>query len=37
MNLIKVDQEKCTRCGLYAAVCQGILGMRFVPERNMNH
>jgi nitroreductase/NAD-dependent dihydropyrimidine dehydrogenase PreA subunit len=27
MNLIQVDQGKCTRCGTCAAVCQGILGM----------
>jgi len=27
MNLIKVDQEKCTRCGLCVAVCRGVLGV----------
>jgi nitroreductase/NAD-dependent dihydropyrimidine dehydrogenase PreA subunit len=27
VDLIQVDQGKCTRCGVCAAVCQGILGM----------
>lgn len=27
MNFIKVDQEKCTRCGICAAVCPGVIGM----------
>ena len=27
MNLIKVDQDKCTRCGLCVAVCRGVLGL----------
>ncbi|WP_371381025.1 nitroreductase family protein [Sporomusa aerivorans] len=26
-NFIQVDQEKCTRCGVCATVCPGVLGM----------
>jgi len=27
MNFIQVDQEKCTRCGICADVCPGVIGM----------
>jgi len=27
MDLIQVDQEKCTQCGLCVHVCRGVLGM----------
>lgn len=28
MDFIKVDQGKCTRCGICAIVCPGVIGMR---------
>ena len=27
MDFIQVDQDKCTRCGICADVCPGVIGM----------